>query len=146
MGGSVLCHVTQLERLASLASDTTMYIYNYIYCAQLTELDIQEFRSILSSPGGDEGGGGGERVVTDPATIAPHNVDWLHNLRGQSRLLLRPRTTQEVSRILAHCNTRRYRVHPKKNTPLLPHVPRVPRLEGFYRIYIYIYIYMYSPL
>jgi hypothetical protein len=70
--------------------------------AQLTELDVQEFHSILS-----EGEGGGERVVTDPATVAPHNVDWLHNVRGQSQLLLRPRTTREVSRVLAHCNNRR---------------------------------------
>ena len=46
--------------------------------------------------------------MTDPATIAPHNVDWLHNVRGQSALLLRPRTTHEVSRILTHCNNRRY--------------------------------------
>ena len=53
------------------------------------------------------GGGGGERVVTDSTVIAPHNVDWLHNLRGQSQLLLCPRTTHEVSRILAHCNKRR---------------------------------------
>ena len=46
-------------------------------------------------------------MVTDSTVIAPHNVDWLYNLRGQSQLLLRPRTTQEVSRILTHCNKRR---------------------------------------
>ena len=64
---------------------------------QLSELDLQEFSAIL----------GEERVVTDPVSIAPHNVDWLHNLRGQSRLLLRPHSTLEVSRILAHCNQRK---------------------------------------
>ena len=74
---------------------------------QLTELDVQEFRSILSCEGSGRDGEGGERVVTDPATIAPHNTDWLHSLRGQSQMMLRPRTTQEVSQILAHCNKRR---------------------------------------
>ena len=51
--------------------------------------------------------GEGERVVTDAAAVAPYNVDWLYNLRGQSQLVLRPRTTREVSQILAHCNKRR---------------------------------------
>lgn len=80
------------------------YTISSLFSGKLTELDIQEFHSILSD---NSGGEGGERVVTDPATIAPHNVDWLHNLRGQSQLLLRPRTTQEVSQILSHCNKRR---------------------------------------
>lgn len=77
-------------------------------CLQLTELDIQEFHTILSgSSGGKDVSEVGERVVTDPATIEPHNIDWLLSVRGQSQLLLRPRTTQEVSQILAHCNKRR---------------------------------------
>ena len=75
---------------------------------QLTELDIQEFQSILCEDrGGGGGGGGGERVITDPSTVAPYNIDWLHNLRGQSQLVLRPRTTLEVSQVMAHCNKRR---------------------------------------
>lgn len=82
--------------------------------AKLTELDIQEFRTILSgSSGGKDVSEVGERVVTDPATIEPHNIDWLLSVRGQSQLLLRPRTTQEVSQILAHCNKRRLAVVPQ---------------------------------
>lgn len=92
---------------------------------KLTELDIQEFRSILSD---NSGGEGGERVVTDPATIAPHNVDWLHNLRGEGQLLLRPRTTQEVSQVLAHCNKRRSVTatwNPNQDTQILLSYPTV---------------------
>jgi FAD/FMN-containing dehydrogenase len=82
--------------------------------AQLSELDIQEFQSILSTGVNEDGSSnGGERVVTDPTTIAPHNVDWMHNVRGQSKLMLRPRTTLEVSWILAHCNERRLAVVPQ---------------------------------
>lgn len=37
----------------------------------MTELDLQEFRLLL----------GDDRVVTDPSDVAPHNIDWLRNLR-----------------------------------------------------------------
>lgn len=37
---------------------------------QVTELDLQEFRSIV-----------GERVLTDSSDVEPYNVDWLRNLR-----------------------------------------------------------------
>lgn len=38
---------------------------------QVSELDIEEFRSIL----------GGNGLITDPEEVAPYNVDWLRNVR-----------------------------------------------------------------
>ena len=57
----------------------------------LSEADVAFFRSILPD---------GERVVTEEAALDAVNVDWLKMVRGQSKLLLRPRSTQEVSQIL----------------------------------------------
>lgn len=37
----------------------------------------------------------------------------MHKYRGQSQLMLRPRTTQQVSDILAYCNRRRLAVLPQ---------------------------------
>ena len=40
----------------------------------------------------------------DANEIAPHLVEWRSKYRGQTSLLLKPRTTEEVSKILAICN------------------------------------------
>ncbi|HEX3944112.1 MAG TPA: FAD-binding oxidoreductase [Rhizomicrobium sp.] len=48
----------------------------------------------------------------DPREIAPHLVEWRGKYHGRSALLLKPRTTAEVARILAICNETR--------TPIVP--------------------------
>lgn len=70
--------------------------------SQVTDEDIKVFEDLLPS-----------RVVTDPDEIAPHNIDWIKMVRGASNVLLKPNTTQEVSEILAYCNSRRLAVVPQ---------------------------------
>lgn len=70
--------------------------------SQVTDKDITFFESLIPS-----------RVVVDPHEIAPHNVDWLKMVRGTSPVLLKPKTTHEVSEILAYCNSRRLAVVPQ---------------------------------
>ncbi|CAB3252098.1 unnamed protein product [Arctia plantaginis] len=65
--------------------------------------DVGFFKSIL-----DE-----QRVLTDENDILPYNIDWLKSCRGQSKLVLKPKTTKEVSKILKHCNERRLAVCPQ---------------------------------
>jgi len=48
----------------------------------------------------------------DPQDIAPHLVEWRGRYQGRSPLLLKPRTTAEVARVLAICNEAR--------TPIVP--------------------------
>ncbi len=48
----------------------------------------------------------------DPNEIAPHLVEWRSKYQGQSPLLLKPRTTDEVSAILSICN--------ESATPIVP--------------------------
>ena len=52
-------------------------------------------------------------VITDAETIAPFNRDWLRQYHGHSRLLLQPRSAQEVSQILTYCNEHRISVVPQ---------------------------------
>ena len=42
-----------------------------------------------------------------------YNTDWLRTVRGESKVALRPKSTAEVSEILAHCNERRIAVCPQ---------------------------------
>ncbi|XP_038605038.1 D-2-hydroxyglutarate dehydrogenase, mitochondrial [Tachyglossus aculeatus] len=53
------------------------------------------------------------RVVTDPDELKPANVDWLKMVRGCSKVLLRPQTSEEISQILRYCNERNLAVNPQ---------------------------------
>ena len=58
---------------------------------RLEDADVAFFRRLLPD---------GERVITDETALEGVNVDWLRMVRGQSKLLLKPRTTDEVAAIL----------------------------------------------
>uniref|UniRef100_A0A8C1Y7K3 D-2-hydroxyglutarate dehydrogenase n=1 Tax=Cyprinus carpio TaxID=7962 RepID=A0A8C1Y7K3_CYPCA len=62
-------------------------------CAQVTQEDLAFFRTLL--PG---------RTITDPDLLKSSSVDWLKTVEGNSELLLRPKTTEEVSQILRSRN------------------------------------------
>ncbi|KAM3834438.1 D-2-hydroxyglutarate dehydrogenase, mitochondrial isoform 2-T2 [Vipera latastei] len=53
------------------------------------------------------------RVITDAEELKPFNVDWLKSVRGCSTILLKPRTTMEVSQILKYCNEKNLAVNPQ---------------------------------
>ncbi len=56
----------------------------------------------------------------DPDELAPHARDWRGRYQGASPLLLKPSTTEEVSRILSLCNAGGVKVIPQSgNTGLV---------------------------
>ncbi|KAI5645202.1 FAD binding domain-containing protein [Phthorimaea operculella] len=65
--------------------------------------DVDYFKTVLSE----------EQVLTDESDVLPFNIDWIKNCRGQSRVVLKPKSTEEVSQILAYCNERRLAVCPQ---------------------------------
>lgn len=71
--------------------------------SKLEPSDLEFFKSVLSS----------KDVVTNKDDLAAVNVDWMQKYHGQSQLLLKPRSAQEVSEILKHCNQRKLAVVPQ---------------------------------
>jgi hypothetical protein len=65
--------------------------------------DVSFFRSIL----------GAASVVTDPDAVAPHNEDWMRKYRGSSKVVLKPRSSEQVSQLLAYCSLKRLAVVPQ---------------------------------
>lgn len=65
--------------------------------------DISYFKDIL----------GDKNVIHDDDRLLAANIDWMHKYKGSSQLLLLPRNTDEVSKILQYCNSRRLAVVPQ---------------------------------
>ncbi|ENN81556.1 hypothetical protein D910_09146 [Dendroctonus ponderosae] len=64
--------------------------YNY-----LQEPHLHYFQKIL----GDD-----ERVLTNLSDLEKYNVDWYQQVRGSSAVVLKPKTTEEVTKIVEYCN------------------------------------------
>jgi hypothetical protein len=76
---------------------------------------------------------GPDSVVTDPEVLLKHNTDWTGQFKGHSRVLVKPKNTEDVSRLLRHCSANRqattcsslgcqgWRVQALKAPPVLDH-------------------------
>ncbi|GAB6022577.1 D-2-hydroxyglutarate dehydrogenase, mitochondrial [Chamberlinius hualienensis] len=71
----------------------------------LNEKDVNYFQSVLK--------GESHRVITDSDDLEEPNTDRLKHYKGKSKVLLKPKTTDEVSEILSYCNRRRLSVCPQ---------------------------------
>lgn len=71
---------------------------------------MDHFKNILSSPSSVI-----ESVTSDAseADLAGFNTDWIRKYRGKSQLVLKPKTTQEVSDIMKYCSERKLAVVPQ---------------------------------
>eukprot|EP01084_Bolivina_argentea_P004248 8080_1 len=80
----------------------------------LTDQDITHFESIIDNSA--------KNAIITPSLqdLSSYNTDWLNKYVGQSQLVLKPKTTQEVSAILSYCNQRNLPIHTQAgNTSLV---------------------------
>ncbi|ORZ04051.1 hypothetical protein BCR41DRAFT_363096 [Lobosporangium transversale] len=70
---------------------------------RLSEKDISYFKSILAS----------SSITQDAEDLEAFNNDWLRKYRGQSKLVLKPSSAEQVSQILKYCNEQRLAVVPQ---------------------------------
>ncbi|KAI8884219.1 FAD-binding domain-containing protein [Backusella circina FSU 941] len=81
---------------------------NPVY-SKLNQNDLEFFKSVLGS----------QHVLYDPVELVEqshmtqYNTDWFNLYRGASSLCLFPNSTEEVSRILRHCNQRQLAIVPQ---------------------------------
>lgn len=69
---------------------------------KLCDADINFFKKLL-----------GDRVVTEESDLEFWNTDWLKTVKGQSKIILKPKTTEEISKILQFCNNKKLAVCPQ---------------------------------
>lgn len=70
---------------------------------QLTEEDVSFFTSVLGPQG----------VVRDADDLEPYNTDWMRKFRGRATVALKPKTTEQVSKLLKYCNDNTIAVVPQ---------------------------------
>ncbi|AMD20103.1 HCL048Wp [Eremothecium sinecaudum] len=87
-----------------LTADANPYVKRADF-KRLSVDDISYFKSILSAQEILEAG--------DEENLEFYNEDWMRKYRGQSRLVLRPRSTENVSKILSYCNEQKIAVVPQ---------------------------------
>ncbi|XP_055542086.1 D-2-hydroxyglutarate dehydrogenase, mitochondrial-like [Wyeomyia smithii] len=69
--------------------------------ASVTDQDINQFERILST---------NNQILLRPEDTAEYNRDYFRYVRGLGTVVLKPRSTEEVSAILRYCNIRRLAV------------------------------------
>ncbi|XXZ99127.1 D-lactate ferricytochrome c oxidoreductase [Meyerozyma guilliermondii] len=71
---------------------------------KLDNADIEKFKAILQ----DE-----NSLLQDAGDLEFFNEDWMRKYRGQSKLVLKPKTTEQVSEIIKYCNEQKLAVVPQ---------------------------------
>ncbi|GAA6058701.1 hypothetical protein JCM10212_003389 [Sporobolomyces blumeae] len=83
---------------------------------QLDAADVAYFRSILSSASGvvtTIESPTGEWTAASSDDLVGYNSDWMDKYKGHSQILLKPKTTAEVSKVMAYCYDKRIAVVPQ---------------------------------
>lgn len=93
----------QPVRQASSSTQLTSQHYNIQRgdYSQLTKEDIAYFKSL------------GVATVENADDLEPYNQDWMNKYRGTSQLVVKPKSTEQVSKILAYCNEKNLAVVPQ---------------------------------
>ncbi|KAK9436057.1 D-lactate dehydrogenase 2 [Metarhizium brunneum] len=100
---------TSASRAAKLTTDSYPGLTRDSRFSQLTPEHVAYFKQLL----------GQDSAVIDginadaAADIEPFNEDWMHKYKGQCRLVLKPGSTEEVSKILRYCNEKMLAVVPQ---------------------------------
>lgn len=96
----------QLRSYASTPDRSTSF-------AKLSDQDLPSLASIFSSPDTSLLTTLGEKPTATNDDLEPFNIDWMGKYKGHSSIIVKPKTTQEVSKVLQWCNERNVAVVPQ---------------------------------
>ncbi|BFZ53116.1 D-lactate ferricytochrome c oxidoreductase [Savitreella phatthalungensis] len=100
---------TKSDKQLKFTADSYPEVQRSSRFKKLDQDDIAYFRSILSENG----------VLVDEDAES-FNVDWMRKFRGQSRVVVKPKSSSEVSKVLKYCNEKMLAVVPQSgNTGLV---------------------------
>lgn len=71
--------------------------------SKLSDNDVKFFKGLIND----------NNVIMEKGDLEFYNEDWMRKYRGESPIVLKPKTTQQVSEILKYCNERSLAVVPQ---------------------------------
>lgn len=96
-------HTSPFHYFPSCELTSLRYNVERGHFSQISATDVNFFTDLLDP----------HRIIVGEAELEGHNTDWLGMVRGASSVLLKPKTTEEVSKILAYCNQHNLAVCPQ---------------------------------
>lgn len=104
-----LSSTVRADRQIKYTSDAYPNVKRDPNFGELTADDVAFFKQVLGSPSAVLDG------VTADATddIEPFNSDWMRKYRGHARLVLKPQSTEELSKVMEYCNQKKLAVVPQ---------------------------------
>ncbi|TPX42583.1 hypothetical protein SeMB42_g04671 [Synchytrium endobioticum] len=103
-----ICHQVRRQFSDTPSRHAARSIIRSPYYAELTDADISFFQSVLPTPGS---------VLTGADDVAGYTIDWMRKYRANpgdcKTAVLSPSTTDQVSKILKHCNERKIAIVPQ---------------------------------
>ncbi|CCG84768.1 protein of unknown function [Taphrina deformans PYCC 5710] len=100
---------TKTDKQIKFTADSYPEVTRSSKFKKLEKSDIEYFRSILPA----------NAVLLDDDAEA-FNIDWMRKFRGQSKIVLKPKSSEDVSKILKYCNDNTLAVVPQSgNTGLV---------------------------
>ncbi|KAI5813552.1 D-lactate dehydrogenase 2 [Pyronema omphalodes] len=97
--------VEPTKKVTKLTADSYPNLKRGDHFSKITAEDVAYFESICPIISADRG------ATEDD--LKPFNQDWMNKYRGQTRLVVKPKSTEDVSKILKHCNERKLAVVPQ---------------------------------
>ncbi|CAM9019626.1 unnamed protein product [Wickerhamomyces anomalus] len=82
------------SKIVPLTSETYPNVHRDQRYKKLSSQDLEFFKSILPE----------SSIIQDSDDLLFYNEDWMRKYRGQSKLTLKPKTTEQVSQILKYAN------------------------------------------
>jgi len=94
---------TYASKVVPLTAETYPNIKRDERYSSLESKDLEFFKSILPEAS----------IIQDADDLLFYNEDWMRKYRGQSKLTLKPKTTEQVSQILKYANERNLAIVPQ---------------------------------
>ncbi|OUM50973.1 hypothetical protein BVG19_g54 [[Candida] boidinii] len=91
------------KKEVKLTSETYPNVTRNTNFKKIDSTDIEFFKSILDQ----------NSIITDKDDLLFFNEDWMRKYRGQSSICLKPKTTEQISKILKYCNENSLAVVPQ---------------------------------
>ncbi|CAG8651194.1 11128_t:CDS:2 [Racocetra fulgida] len=95
------------SKVVSYTTDIYTHLKRNPNFKELSPDDIKFFQSILSP----------SELIVDNGNnqddLIPYNTDWMKKYRGKSKLVAKPKTTAQISKLVKYCNEKKLAIVPQ---------------------------------